>query len=69
MAKLLDQILVIDVESTCWKVQWPPPGQISIAVPVFCFAGGRYTVKEGRVTLVISRVLPTSFESWMRLFS
>ncbi len=48
---------------------YPPPGQISMAVPVFFSAGGRYAVKEGRVTLVISRVLPTSSDSWMRLFS
>ena len=34
MAKLLDQILVIDVESTCWKGQWPPPGQISEIIEV-----------------------------------
>jgi hypothetical protein len=40
-----------------------------MAVPVFFSAGGRYTVKEGRVTLVISRVLPTNSESWIRLLS
>jgi inhibitor of KinA sporulation pathway (predicted exonuclease) len=34
MAKLLDRILVVDVESTCWKGQWPPPGQISEIIEV-----------------------------------
>lgn len=33
MAKLLDQILVIDVESTCWEGE-PPPGQVSDIIEV-----------------------------------
>ena len=33
MAKLLDQILVIDVESTCWEGA-PPPGQVSEIIEV-----------------------------------
>jgi inhibitor of KinA sporulation pathway (predicted exonuclease) len=34
MAKLLDQVLVIDIESTCWQGQWPPPGQMSEIIEV-----------------------------------
>jgi inhibitor of KinA sporulation pathway (predicted exonuclease) len=34
MAKLLDQILVIDIESTCWDGQVPPPGQMSEIIEV-----------------------------------
>lgn len=34
MAKLLDQILVIDVESTCWNGRMPPPGQMSEIIEV-----------------------------------
>jgi inhibitor of KinA sporulation pathway (predicted exonuclease) len=34
MAKLLDQILVIDIESTCWDGQIPPPGQMSEIIEV-----------------------------------
>lgn len=34
MAKLLDKILVIDIESTCWQGQWPPPGQISEIIEI-----------------------------------
>ena len=33
MAKLLDQILVIDIESTCWQ-GYPPPGQSSEIIEV-----------------------------------
>lgn len=33
MAKLLDQILVIDVESTCWTGP-PPPGQVSEIIEI-----------------------------------
>lgn len=33
MAKLLDQILVIDVESTCWTGA-PPPGEISEIIQI-----------------------------------
>lgn len=33
MAKLLDQILVIDLESTCWEGE-PPPGQSSEIIEV-----------------------------------
>jgi inhibitor of KinA sporulation pathway (predicted exonuclease) len=34
MPKLLDQILVIDIESTCWHGQVPPPGQMSEIIEV-----------------------------------
>jgi inhibitor of KinA sporulation pathway (predicted exonuclease) len=34
MAKLLDQILVIDIESTCWAGRVPPPGQMSEIIEV-----------------------------------
>jgi inhibitor of KinA sporulation pathway (predicted exonuclease) len=34
MAKLLDRILVIDIESTCWQGQWPPPGQMSEIIEI-----------------------------------
>jgi inhibitor of KinA sporulation pathway (predicted exonuclease) len=34
MPILLDQVLVVDIESTCWKGQWPPPGQISEIIEV-----------------------------------
>jgi inhibitor of KinA sporulation pathway (predicted exonuclease) len=34
MAKLLDQILVIDVESTCWEGQAPPPGELSEIIEI-----------------------------------
>jgi len=34
MPKLLDQILVIDIESTCWQGQVPPPGQMSEIIEV-----------------------------------
>lgn len=34
MAKLLDQILVIDIESTCWDGLVPPPGQRSEIIEV-----------------------------------
>ena len=34
MAKLLDQILVIDIESTCWDGLVPPPGQMSEIIEV-----------------------------------
>ncbi len=42
-----------------------------MAVPVFFSVGGRCTVREGRVTLVTSRVFPTpgNLELWMRVFS
>ncbi len=33
MAKRLDQILVVDVESTCWEGE-PPPGQESEIVEI-----------------------------------
>jgi inhibitor of KinA sporulation pathway (predicted exonuclease) len=33
MAKLLDKILVVDVESTCWEGS-PPPGQVSEIIEV-----------------------------------
>lgn len=33
MAKLLDQILVIDVESTCWQGA-PPPGEVSEIIQI-----------------------------------
>ncbi|MEX2172837.1 MAG: 3'-5' exonuclease [Pirellulaceae bacterium] len=34
MAKLLDRVLVIDIESTCWSGQAPPPGQLSEIIEV-----------------------------------
>jgi inhibitor of KinA sporulation pathway (predicted exonuclease) len=33
MAKLLDHVLVIDIESTCWQ-GYPPPGQMSEIIEV-----------------------------------
>ncbi|MDX1947243.1 MAG: 3'-5' exonuclease [Pirellulaceae bacterium] len=34
MSKLLDRVLVIDIESTCWSGQAPPPGQLSEIIEV-----------------------------------
>ena len=34
MARTLDQILVVDVESTCWEGGYPPRGQISEIIEV-----------------------------------
>jgi inhibitor of KinA sporulation pathway (predicted exonuclease) len=33
MAKLFDQVLVVDIESTCWQ-GYPPPGQLSEIIEV-----------------------------------
>lgn len=54
MAKLLDRILVIDVESTCWRGQWPPPGQISeiIEIGLCVIAVDRLERIEKRAILV-----------------
>ncbi|MEC8569588.1 MAG: DNA polymerase III, partial [Planctomycetota bacterium] len=34
MAKSLDQILVIDIESTCWEGGFSPPGQVSEIIEI-----------------------------------
>lgn len=49
MAKKLDQIIVVDIEATCWESS-PPPGQeqeiIEIGVCALDIASGRRTEKQ-----------------------
>lgn len=53
MAKLLDQILVVDVESTCWEGA-PPPGQVSeiIEIGVCTLDVATFKRREKRSVLV-----------------
>ena len=53
MARLLDSILVIDVESTCWDAE-PPPGQTSeiIEIGVCCVDLATLTRRDKRSILI-----------------
>jgi inhibitor of KinA sporulation pathway (predicted exonuclease) len=56
MAKLLDQILVIDIESTCWQ-GYPPSGQMSEIIEVgICPVDVRTLVRLEKRSLLIKPV-------------
>ena len=62
MAKLLDQIVVVDVESTCWDGP-PPPGEapeiIEIGVCLVCVADGARSERDSILVRPIrSKVSP-----------
>lgn len=53
MAKRLDQVLVIDVESTCWDTR-PPRGQISEIIEIgICVVDVRAMERRERRTLMV----------------
>jgi len=53
MAKLLDRIIVVDVESTCWDGN-PPPGEVSeiIEIGVACIDVKKHEIVETESILV-----------------
>lgn len=57
MAKQLDQVLVVDIESTCWEGD-PRPGQVSEIIEVgVCLLDPRSGERSGRESLLVR---PTS---------